>query len=266
MTDKVWSSQRRWLEGVVLRRPLGLITDLDGTIVPIAEHGAEVTVSPGARAALDRLRHRVELIAVLTGRPVRDAKRLLDLPGIELIGSHGMERQRDNGVDVAPEVLAFRPTMDAALTRLRALSEEYGFAVDDKQLSASINHRSCDPEVVETLCARIAELCVELGLHQFRARGSMEIVPPVAIHKGSALKSLAAEYDLDALLFLGDDTTDLDGFRAVRELRESGLHAVALGVVSDEGSPEVAELADVVLDGVPEVERFLTWVEALLPS
>src|SRR3712207_8527404 len=48
------------------------------------------------------------------------------------------------------------------------------------------------------------------------------------------------------------DRTDLDGFAGLEELRDEGrLEAmVRVGVASDDGPPEVVELADVTVDGV----------------
>ena len=62
----------------------------------------------------------------------------------------------------------------------------------------------------------------------------------------------AAGHDgVTAAVYAGDDRTDLDAFRRLRELRESGEleTAVCVGVVSDEGPREIAEEADLTVDG-----------------
>ncbi len=62
---------------------------------------------------------------------------------------------------------------------------------------------------------------------------------------------------------MGDDTTDLDAFRGLRTLVQSGSleYAVCVAVGSDEAPPELAQEADVLVDGPAGVRRLL---EALL--
>jgi trehalose 6-phosphate phosphatase len=56
------------------------------------------------------------------------------------------------------------------------------------------------------------------------------------------------------VVFIGDDTTDEDAFRALR-LRSS--HAVTVRVTHGTDTPTAAEFA---LDGPAEVRSFLEWV------
>ena len=68
---------------------------------------------------------------------------------------------------------------------------------------------------------------------------------------------------MDAALYVGDDTTDLDAFRGLRELVASGAleHAVCVAVSSDEVPEELAREADLTVDGTTGVRALL---EALL--
>jgi trehalose 6-phosphate phosphatase len=54
-----------------------------------------------------------------------------------------------------------------------------------------------------------------------------------------------------AAIYAGDDRTDLDAFRRLRELREDGelATAVCVGVASPEAPPELAEESDLLVDG-----------------
>ncbi len=60
-------------------------------------------------------------------------------------------------------------------------------------------------------------------------------------------------------IYAGDDRTDLDAFRRLRELCEEGQleRAVCVGVVSPEAPPGLAEESDIAVDG-PE-----GWLELL---
>ncbi len=68
---------------------------------------------------------------------------------------------------------------------------------------------------------------------------------------------------MSGAVYVGDDSTDLDAFRALRALaRDSELeHALCVAVGSDETPPELAAEADLLIDGADGVRGLL---EALL--
>jgi trehalose 6-phosphate phosphatase len=75
----------------------------------------------------------------------------------------------------------------------------------------------------------------------------LEVLPPIDVNKGTAVRALLAQTGLRRALYAGDDTTDLDGFAAL-----DGLDiAVRVAVVSAEGPSELGERADLLL-GSPE--------------
>jgi trehalose 6-phosphate phosphatase len=91
----------------------------------------------------------------------------------------------------------------------------------------------------------------------------LEIRPPMPLDKGRGIHWLLRDADLDAALYVGDDRTDVDAFRGLRELAESGriAHAVCVGVRSEETPGELEAAADVLVDGTRGVRELL---EALL--
>ena len=94
-------------------------------------------------------------------------------------------------------------------------------------------------------------------------RKVLEVRAPVALGKGLAIEALLRGADVEAALYGGDDTTDLDAFRALRALVHSGeLEAsVCVAVGSDEAPPALAPEADLTVDGPRGVRELL---EALL--
>ena len=66
-----------------------------------------------------------------------------------------------------------------------------------------------------------------------------------------------------AALYVGDDATDLDAFRALRGLEQAGVLrcAVCAAVTSEEAPPELVREADLTIDGTSGVRGLL---EALL--
>ena len=93
----------------------------------------------------------------------------------------------------------------------------------------------------------------------------MEGRPPVRIDKGRGITTLLSEGTYSAVLYAGDDTTDLDAFRALRQLESDGTigKALLVGVRSDDGPPAIEAEADLVVDGTEGMRELLA---ALLPS
>ena len=77
----------------------------------------------------------------------------------------------------------------------------------------------------------------------------LELRPPVAANKGTAVRHLLDVHRLRRALYAGDDTTDLDAFAALDGL-ELG---VRVAVVSPEGPPELEAGADVVVENPEEL-------------
>jgi trehalose 6-phosphate phosphatase len=87
----------------------------------------------------------------------------------------------------------------------------------------------------------------------------IELRPMLAINKGTALLRVVEESDLNGLVFLGDDVTDIDAFNALSKLRADGkITGLNVAVVAPESSPDVAKAADAVVHGVECCVRLLT--------
>jgi trehalose 6-phosphate phosphatase len=72
------------------RGPLLIATDLDGTLAPIVAHASEARVPPGAQAVMERLSTKAK-VAVITGRDLNTARRMVPVEGVAIVGSHGLE-------------------------------------------------------------------------------------------------------------------------------------------------------------------------------
>jgi trehalose 6-phosphate phosphatase len=72
------------------------------------------------------------------------------------------------------------------------------------------------------------------------------------------VRTLLRSSGLSTALYVGDDVTDLDAFRALGEMAAGGElgRAMRIGVRSDEGPPEIEREADGVVDG-PDGVRLL---------
>jgi trehalose 6-phosphate phosphatase len=208
-----------------------ILLDVDGVLAPIVQRPEDARVPDEARAELERLVGRYALVACVSGRTSADAERIVGVPGVVYVGSHGLE--------LAPEAAEWRE-------RLRQFGESVDWPVEDKGLTVSFHYRGVDDEVAaRRRLEQVAEAARAQGLIARFGRKVLELRPPIEADKGTAVASLLADRGLRRALYAGDDTTDLDGFRGL-----DGLElAVRVAVSSEEGPPELREAADLVVDG-----------------
>jgi trehalose 6-phosphate phosphatase len=214
-------------------RSAAVILDVDGTLAPIVPRPEDARVPEVTRRELRRLVDRYRLVACLSGRTSGDARQIVGVDGIVYVGSHGLELE---------------PEADRWRDRLRAFVATETWPVEDKGLTASFHYRDAPDEAAAR--AELEEVATRAQAAGFRARFGrkvLELRPPVDADKGTAVVHLTAGEDITRGLYAGDDTTDLDAFRG---LRESGLElAICVAVSSAEGPRELVEQADVVLEG-----------------
>ena len=251
-------------------RRLGIVVDFDGTISEIAPTPGEARVLPAAATALRRLARKLALAAVMSGRAADDVAALVDVSGMAYVGNHGAEVLRDGRLELSPDAEAARDAVARAFAFLRAAVDLPGMVWQDKGLSATAHFRLApDPEraareLDDALRRAGPAAC---GVEAFWGKMALELRAANGPNKGSAARSLARRFALDGLLFVGDDTTDVDALVAVRELSDAGALAGLGVVVLHDDTPEAAlRAADYSLDGVPEVGRFLSWLDGAVPA
>lgn len=212
-----------------------VILDVDGTLAPIVARPELAEVPAATRSELERLVSRYRLVACLSGRAGDDAARLVGIAGVEIVGNHGLELLPDADT-LAAAIAAFRRSLG------------WRWPVEDKRLTLSLHFReSPDEESALRALGSIADDASLAGLEARWGRKVLEIRPRAAADKGTAVRTLLERSGARLGLYAGDDTTDLDAFRG---LREAGLeHAVAIAVASPESAQELLDAADLVVDG-----------------
>ena len=249
----------------------GLVTDIDGTISPIVAHPEDARVLPRARQALERLSHRLPLVAVVSGRTVADARRMLDVDGLTYVGNHGLEIWSERGPELVPEARPWVPRLAAVLDQIRReygqqaaeqgqADQASGVLIENKGATASLHYRlAADPgrtrrELLELLARR----AITSGLRVEEGRMVINLLPPLTVTKGSAVSWLVRAHHLDRLVYLGDDVTDAHAFRALAVLRQNGeARTLGIGVITPETPPSVRQLADTCVRSVEEVADLL---------
>jgi trehalose 6-phosphate phosphatase len=212
-----------------------VLLDVDGVLAPIVVRPEDAAVPEETRAELRRLAGRYGLVACISGRPAEEVTRMVGLDGIAVVGEHGL------GLDPAAAKWA---------KRLHAFADGIDWPVERKPLSVSFHYRTADDEAgARAFLEEVAERARAEGLVPRFGRKVLELRPPVAANKGTAVRHLLEGRGLRRALYAGDDTTDLDAFAALDGL-ELG---VRVAVATPEGPPELRESADVVVESTEEL-------------
>lgn len=252
---------------VLDRTAVGL--DFDGTLSPVVDDPEQARIHPEAPAVLVDLADRVGSVAVITGRPARQAVSLGDLDdlgarmqdhGADLFvfGQYGNERWSS----VVPRIVSPRPPAGLAnfereLPKVLAKAAAAEAYVEQKGLAVAVHTRRLpDPAgAFHRLKEPLAELAAKHRLSIEPGRNVIE-VRSGTMHKGIALRTFVSEQQAAGVVFVGDDLGDVEAFEAVRSLRDEGLPGLVVCSASEE-QPDLVELADVVVDGPDGVVEFL---------
>jgi trehalose 6-phosphate phosphatase len=260
---------REWYDGLVDLAPaLVVALDFDGTLSPIVTDPAAAAIHPDAPAMLGHLAARVRAVVVITGRPARQVVSLgsLDEVGdslpegatLAVMGQYGHERwdshsREFTSPDPPHELEDFR----AELPGLLRAEHADDALVEEKGLAVAVHTRNLPDatDAFERLRSTLADAADRHGLQLEPGRQVLEVRSP-GMHKGIALREAVQTHRAEAVLFVGDDLGDIEGFQAVAELREDGLPGLLVCSGSEEQAALI-ELADVVVNGPPGVVTFL---------
>ncbi len=235
--------------------------DFDGVLAPIVDDPAQAHIHPDAPEVLERLAAQVKAVAVVTGRPARQA---LDLGGLEAVGNSVGESGRELFVlgqygnerwtSTNRRVISPKPPRGLAsfmgdLPRLLRSADAAEAWVEEKGLAVAVHTRRLgDPTAAfERLLPVLREAALARDLGVEPGRNVIEVRAP-GMHKGMAVHRLAEELQAKAFAFAGDDLGDIEAFRAVAELRGRGFPGLLVCSASEEQNA-LADLADLVVDG-----------------
>lgn len=259
------------LVGAAATAVVGL--DFDGTLSPIVDDPAEARIHPDAGGVLIDLAQVVAAVAVITGRPARQALALGGLDDVgNVIGDAGRELHLygqygfEHWSSTQRRIVSPRPpnglsTFLGALPLLLRRNDAADAHIEEKGLAVAVHTRRLEDPVAtyDRLLPQIRSLAAEHGMVVEPGRMVIEARSP-GMDKGAVVRTLVEELGAGGFLFAGDDLGDLEAFEAVAELRDQGLPTLLVCSLSHEESALV-ELADVVVkgpEGVLDLLRRLT--------
>ena len=203
-----------------------LFLDFDGTLAPIVQRPADAVLPAGVTESLTRLEAAGTLpFAIVTGRTIAEADRLLAPLIVPIAGSHGAERRDAGGRIVRPE--AGVAGLDEAVAMLEALARRRALIFEPKARGASLHYRGRDDASQE--CLALAD---EIGsrfpaLKVLCGKAVVEVMP-TGNDKGRALSAFmeGPPFAGRVPIAIGDDVTDEDAFEAAH--RAGGI-AIKVG-------------------------------------
>ncbi len=236
--------------------PLLVMLDIDGTLSDLAPVPDEATVPEIARVAVQRLSNTTGVhVALVTGRAVRDARRMVPVRGVHIHGNHGIEIAHASGeTEIEGSWNAEAAAVGAAAGELAKVVDAFpGALLEHKNYSLSVHYRHVAPTSIEALVAQVRTIAASHGVAVEGGKSVLNILPKTAVNKGTAAMRLVHEVfggRIDgAILFAGDDVTDEHAFRA--------LFGLPRAVTVKVGTGEDATAAKYRLDRPGDVHRLL---------
>ncbi len=249
-----------------------VLLDIDGTLSPIVENAADACVPEATRQLLIVISRRFGLVACISGRRASEARAMVSIGTISYLGSHGAELLQAGWTEsvLDPRLAAWiEPMREFARAEDSTELRRARVRLEDKRAIIAFHWRGApDEEAARRMLEGVAARAQQAGLSCHWGRKVMEVRPPVKIDKGDAVIALIRRANVRAAVYVGDDTTDLDAFRALAKLTESGelQYGLRVGVRSDDGPTELEAATDLVVDGTEGVQRLLASLAAEQPA
>lgn len=209
-------------------RPLFIFLDFDGTLASIARTPEQAALLPEARAILGRLMDKPGLkLAIISGRPLEEIKDKVGLKGLIYSGNHGLEIEGPK-IKFKPVVSPrYRLLLERIKNDLRQkIASIRGAFIEDKGLTLGLHYRLVDKSrVAEVKSAFDETVILYLARGMIKARAGkmlLEVLPPSEWNKGKVVLWLLARQAFAAgkgntlPVYLGDDSTDEDAFKALQ--------------------------------------------------
>ena len=202
-----------------------LFLDYDGTLTPIVSRPEDAALPISTKNSIKKLRFNPRFkIAIISGRSLKDAKNMVRIKDIIYAGNHGLEIEYEKGKVLRPKIArgsgVFLKKIKIALNRelhniKGARVEDKGFTLSMHFRMVSLNQRSR----VKKVFARIVRpYLMSNKVKVSSGKMVLEVRPRVDWHKAKALLWLLRKNRGCFPIYIGDDVTDMDAFRAIKDI------------------------------------------------
>lgn len=238
------------------KKRLAIFLDYDGTLSPHVPDPEKAIISDEMRAVLKKL-SELYTVSIITGRPMKTIRRFLDgMDNMFYAASHGLDITFDSE-DSERHIVAddHIPYLEAAYDELRAVIGRIpGCILENNDLSVSVHYRNVESEAdKEKMHEAVTKVLAEYRSHINIIYGEKvwELRPNKDWDKGKAVEyilSLKFQDTPTIAVYLGDDTTDEDAFKVVRQLE--GISVLV-------NKQKKATAAEFVVADPTDVQKFL---------
>ncbi|MFO8010847.1 MAG: trehalose-phosphatase [Dehalococcoidia bacterium] len=236
-----------------------IFLDYDGTLTPIVERPEDATLPEKTRGIIESLAEHYT-VAVISGRDLGDVQSMVGISDIVYAGSHGFDIAGPGGEYSEKQIgNRFLPALNRAENSLEKTIREFeGARVERKRFTIAVHYRSMDESLLDGLEKAVDKVISdEPELRKSTGKKVFELLPDIEWNKGKALLSLLDTLYVDSSkavpLFIGDDITDEDAFRAIRNR--------GVSIIVGTGDRETA--ARYSLRDSDEVARFLEIIHSM---
>jgi trehalose 6-phosphate phosphatase len=194
-----------------------LFLDFDGTLVDIVERPTDVKVAPDLPEVLALLQSKLGgALAIISGRPISFLDEHLGSSRFDSAGLHGLEHRIGNDLYLCQA--EEHPALRSVVERLHDIvRDKPGLLIEDKGCSVALHWRLAAHE--KEFCIATAHAALESLGPDYRVQFGKAVaeILPSAAGKGKIIESFLHEppYRGRRPVFIGDDLTDENGFKAV---------------------------------------------------
>ncbi|KAF8109911.1 hypothetical protein N665_0089s0030 [Sinapis alba] len=238
-----------------------MFLDYDGTLSLITEDHDNAYITDEMREVVKEVALNFKT-AIISGRSTDKVQSFVKLTGIYYAGSHGMDIKGPTNIDQSDQEAMFQPAndylpmIDEVVNILREKTRSIpGATVEHNKFCLTVHFRQVDEKGWPPLAEQVKSVLTDYPkLRLTEGKKVLELRPSIKWDKGKALEFLLNSFGIaeskDVLpVYIGDDRTDEDAFKVLRE-RGQGL-----GIVVSESPKETN--ASYSLQDPSQVKEFL---------
>jgi alpha,alpha-trehalase len=229
-----------------------IFLDYDGTLTPIVDDPDQAVLAEEVRRLIKNI-SEFWTVVIVSGRALKDVRKLVGLENLVYAGSHGFNMVGPYDSFHEEPGKRFLPSLDIAEDKLKGpVKELEGVRLERKPYAITLHYRQAEEETVSRLENRVDEIAGQIpDLVKTPGKKIFELRPAMDWNKGKAiihlLEKLYPANGKVAPLYIGDDVTDEDAFKVIKN-RGTGI------LVDDKGRDTAAEY---FLSSPLEVKKFL---------
>jgi len=203
-----------------------LFLDYDGTLSPIVSRPEDALLPKSSKILLESIAKKNDVtVSVVTGRSLKEIKRLIGIKGIYYAGCHGFEVSQKRRDHTLPEVKKVLPLIKKIKSTFKKeLKDIKGAQIEDKGPILALHYRRVKKSQIHDL-KEIFDACLSPYLKSKKittAKGKMvlEVRPSMDWNKGRyclyLIENLKKKYNQILPIYIGDDETDETAFKVLK--------------------------------------------------